>query len=122
MDEHCETPSHWNSAKTLDAWLEDNGIVGICGVDTRRLTQQIRCCSVDFTFYSQIIFNLHQLHGREHGTMLGKIVVGDSQPNTIKQLDPSKENVVAQVSTKVSQSMLVVPEFKIVDECFHYCI
>ena len=34
--------------------------------------------------------------------MLGKIVVGDSQPNTIKQLDPSKENVVAQVSTKVS--------------------
>ena len=45
VDEHCETPSHWNSAKTLDAWLEDNGIVGICGVDTRRLTQQIRCRS-----------------------------------------------------------------------------
>ena len=34
--------------------------------------------------------------------MLGKIVVGDSLPDTIKQLDPSKENVVAQVSTKVS--------------------
>ena len=45
VDEHCETPSHWNSAKTLDAWLEDNGIVGICGVDTRKLTQQIRCRS-----------------------------------------------------------------------------
>ena len=38
---------------------------------------------------------------REHGTMLGKIVLGDSPPNSIKQLDPSKENVVAQVSTKV---------------------
>ena len=42
VDEQCETPSHWNSAKTLDAWLGDNGIVGICGIDTRRLTQQIR--------------------------------------------------------------------------------
>ena len=39
--------------------------------------------------------------------MLGKIVVGDSQPNTIKQLDPSKENVVAQVSTKVSGPYLL---------------
>ena len=38
--------------------------------------------------------------------MLGKIVVGDSQPNTIKQLDPSKENVVAEVSTKVSEWVL----------------
>ena len=33
--------------------------------------------------------------------MLGKIVVGESLPNSIRQLDPSKENVVAQVSTKV---------------------
>ena len=36
--------------------------------------------------------------------MLGKIVVGDSLPDSIKQLDPSKENVVAQVSTKVIYS------------------
>ena len=34
--------------------------------------------------------------------MLGKIVVGDVAPDSIKQLDPSKENVVAHVSTKVT--------------------
>jgi carbamoylphosphate synthase small subunit len=80
VDELCDTPSHWSSAKTLDSWLEENGVTGVCGIDTRRLTQQIR----------------------EHGSMLGKIVVGmDAKPEEIEQLDPSKYNVVAKVSIKV---------------------
>ena len=35
-------PNHWSSARTLEAWLESEGIPGIRGVDTRRLTEHLR--------------------------------------------------------------------------------
>ena len=35
-------PNHWGSERTLDAWLRDEGIPGVRGVDTRRLTQHLR--------------------------------------------------------------------------------
>ena len=38
----CPTPSNFRSKGTLDAFLKEQGIVGICGVDTRELTQIIR--------------------------------------------------------------------------------
>ncbi|MGP8158964.1 MAG: glutamine-hydrolyzing carbamoyl-phosphate synthase small subunit [Thermoplasmata archaeon] len=35
-------PNHWSSHRSLDAWLADEGVPGIRGVDTRRLTQHLR--------------------------------------------------------------------------------
>jgi carbamoyl-phosphate synthase small subunit len=35
-------PSSWRAAQHLDAWLASHGLVGIAGVDTRRLTRRIR--------------------------------------------------------------------------------
>ncbi len=35
-------PSNWRAARHLDAWMKSNGIVGMAGVDTRRLTRRIR--------------------------------------------------------------------------------
>jgi carbamoyl-phosphate synthase small subunit len=35
-------PANWRSIQHLDAWLKARGLVGICGVDTRRLTRLIR--------------------------------------------------------------------------------
>ncbi|MEX2643236.1 MAG: glutamine-hydrolyzing carbamoyl-phosphate synthase small subunit [Acetobacterales bacterium] len=35
-------PSNWRAARGLDDWLKAMDIVGICGVDTRRLTRRIR--------------------------------------------------------------------------------
>ncbi len=35
-------PASWRATGPLDAWLETHGLVGISGVDTRRLTRQIR--------------------------------------------------------------------------------
>jgi carbamoyl-phosphate synthase small subunit len=34
--------SNWRATQTLDAWLKANNLVGIAGVDTRRLTRRIR--------------------------------------------------------------------------------
>ncbi|MEI7607292.1 MAG: glutamine-hydrolyzing carbamoyl-phosphate synthase small subunit [Rhodospirillaceae bacterium] len=36
------TPSNWRSAQHLDVWLKRHGLVGISGLDTRKLTRLIR--------------------------------------------------------------------------------
>lgn len=42
LREKITDPSNWRSTKHLDAWLKDNNLPGITGVDTRALTQKIR--------------------------------------------------------------------------------
>ncbi|HXW67097.1 MAG TPA: glutamine-hydrolyzing carbamoyl-phosphate synthase small subunit [Thermoplasmata archaeon] len=36
------SPVHWSSARSLEAWLSAEGVPGIRGVDTRRLTEHLR--------------------------------------------------------------------------------
>ena len=40
--ERCDAPSNFRCEGTLDAFLKEKGIPGICGVDTRRLTRILR--------------------------------------------------------------------------------
>jgi carbamoyl-phosphate synthase small subunit len=35
-------PSNWRAVQGFDAWLKDKGLVGVAGIDTRRLTRRIR--------------------------------------------------------------------------------
>ena len=42
IHELCSEPYHWASTRTLDRWLQDEGIPGISGIDTRRLTKKLR--------------------------------------------------------------------------------
>ncbi|MGA8664067.1 MAG: glutamine-hydrolyzing carbamoyl-phosphate synthase small subunit [Thermoplasmata archaeon] len=35
-------PHHWTSARSLEGWLEEEGVPGIRGIDTRRLTEFLR--------------------------------------------------------------------------------
>jgi carbamoyl-phosphate synthase small subunit len=35
-------PNHWSSSRSLETWLADEGVPGIRGVDTRRLTEHLR--------------------------------------------------------------------------------
>ena len=68
--------SHWNAEKSLSEWIEEQNIPGIYGIDTRKLTKRLR----------------------EHGVMLGKIVVDSS--TDLKFEDPNKSNLAAEVSIK----------------------
>lgn len=40
--EYCCEPSNFRTQKTLDSFLKENGIPGICGIDTRYLTKITR--------------------------------------------------------------------------------
>lgn len=72
---NCENPSHFQSKKTLSAWLKESHVPAIGEIDTRALTQ----------------------HLRTKGTMLGKIIIGDEKINFY---NPNSENIVAKVSVK----------------------
>lgn len=38
----CDVPSNSNSIMTIDEWLREMKVPGVCGVDTRQLTKKIR--------------------------------------------------------------------------------
>jgi carbamoyl-phosphate synthase small subunit len=42
MSASITQPSNWRATQHLDAWLKSRNLVGIAGVDTRRLTRRIR--------------------------------------------------------------------------------
>ena len=55
-------PNHWASGRRLEKWLADEGVPGVAGVDTRRLTE----------------------HLRSHGVQRGAIVVGPAGSPSIE--------------------------------------
>lgn len=75
VSSYIDTPSHFQSSRTLAHWLKKEGIPGIEIPDTRGLTIKLR----------------------EKGTMLGKIVI---ENHDIDWYDPNVDNIVASVSTK----------------------
>jgi carbamoyl-phosphate synthase small subunit len=70
-----DTPSHFQSNKSLASWLKEEGIPGIEIPDTRGLTIKLR----------------------EKGTMLGKIVIENKDT---EWYDPNVDDLVAKMCTK----------------------
>lgn len=64
---------HWNAETSLAQWLYNQEIPAMSGIDTRALTKRLR----------------------EKGTILGKIIIDNSNMNFY---DPDKENLVEKVS------------------------
>lgn len=70
--------SHWNAVGSLGSWLKEEGIPGIYGIDTRALTKKLR----------------------EHGVMMGKIVIGDAKTDLTNFGQYGNVNYVDKVSCK----------------------
>lgn len=69
--------SHWLAERSLAQWLQEEKIPGIFDIDTRALTK----------------------HLREHGSMLGKIIVeGTAAEDDVDFYDPNAENLIAKTS------------------------
>jgi carbamoyl-phosphate synthase small subunit len=75
ISDYSDNYSHWNADKSLGSWLKENKIPGIFGIDTRMLTKILR----------------------EKGSMLGKIIFNNNEP---EWYDPNTVNLVEQVTVK----------------------
>ncbi|MEW6572584.1 MAG: carbamoyl-phosphate synthase domain-containing protein, partial [Bacillota bacterium] len=40
--EACSTPSNWRTQRGLEDYLKEQGIIGLCGIDTRAVTKRLR--------------------------------------------------------------------------------
>lgn len=79
VSNYIDTPSHFQSKRTLAQWLTDEQIPALEIKDTRFLTQKLRT----------------------KGTILGKIVFDQfDKAQSIPFYDPNKENLVEKVSIK----------------------
>jgi len=84
IHELCVKPHHWASRRTLHEWLAEEGVPGIAGVDTRRLTKKLR----------------------EHGVMMGALHVAEeaSPEKAFKALERAPRygelNYVEEVTVK----------------------
>ncbi|MCR4766176.1 MAG: glutamine-hydrolyzing carbamoyl-phosphate synthase small subunit [Bacteroidaceae bacterium] len=74
--DYSATFSHWHAKESLDAWLKREGVPALTGIDTRRLTMLLR----------------------EHGVMMGKIVVDRCEDEQCNMVDYSTVNWVEKVS------------------------
>jgi carbamoyl-phosphate synthase small subunit len=81
VQEACDSPSHWSSARTLHEWLQDEGVPGIAGVDTRALVSKLRESGVMMGVLSndgQDIGELQSLLARAESYDTMKLVAGVS--------------------------------------------
>lgn len=77
VSEYTEQYSHWEAKQSLGQWLTRQKIPAITGIDTRALTKKLR----------------------QHGVMLGRIMVGDVETRHVVSLqDPNTRNLVNEVS------------------------
>ncbi len=78
VHEVCDIPSHYQSVRTLDEWLRDEGVPGIYGVDTRRLARTLR----------------------ERGVMLGTLQISQrlGAPDLKRIPNPNESDLVKEVS------------------------
>ncbi|XP_006022338.2 carbamoyl-phosphate synthase [ammonia], mitochondrial isoform X1 [Alligator sinensis] len=67
--------SHWRAVKSLGEWLKEEQVPALYGIDTRMLSKIIR----------------------DKGTVLGKI---EFEGQLVEFVDPNKQNLIAEVSTK----------------------
>lgn len=75
--DYSENYSHWNAVESLADWLKREKVTGITGIDTRELTKVLR----------------------EHGVMMGKILL-DDEPENVPEADYEGVNFVDKVSCK----------------------
>ena len=80
VQDYAHHYSHWNAASSLGDWLKEEGVAGLSGLDTRRLTKKIR----------------------EKGALMGRIEVdlNAPAPDFSQMRNPNLDHLVDQVSTK----------------------
>ena len=76
--DYSETFSHWNAKESLASWLKREHIPAITGIDTRRLTKVLR----------------------EHGVMMGRVVIDGAAAPLQENEDYGAVNWVEKVSCK----------------------
>ncbi len=103
-------PSNWRSKKTLKDFLEDHGIIGIEGLDTRALTRRIRTLGAMRGVLSTRVDKTDDLleHLRAYPGLVGRDIVKDVTCSGPYLWHRSKVKALQGVPAKSSKMRVVV--------------
>jgi len=79
VKENCEYPSNWQSKYSLSDYLESNNVIGLEGIDTRKLVKHIRTQGAMKGFISSIDLNINNLMEKleNYPGLVGRDIVKD---------------------------------------------
>lgn len=103
--ENCNTPSNFRCEKTLDAYLEENGVIGIYGIDTRELTKIVREAGVmNAAITSKPLKNFEELNSYKVKNAVASVTCeeaeyyGDPEGMKVAVWDfGAKENIIREL-------------------------
>ncbi len=97
VQEVCEEPSHWASTGTLSGWMENEGIPGIAGVDTRALVTKLRESGV----MMGVLANGPELSTKPELAQMLQTAKRYDSIDFVKRVSPKKEEVFGSSEKKV---------------------
>jgi len=79
VKENCEYPSNWQSKYSLSDYLESNNVIGLEGIDTRKLVKHIRTQGAMKGIISSIDLNINNLMEKleNYPGLVGRDIVKD---------------------------------------------
>jgi carbamoyl-phosphate synthase small subunit len=87
--EICSQPNHWSCERSLPKWLDDEGVPGISGIDTRNLTKRLREQGV-----MPAVLHVHEPgEAPDYDRLRARVS---------KMRDPTDGNLVSEMSTPVT--------------------
>lgn len=121
--EICFTPQNYFLSKSLDQYLKENDIIGIFGIETRKLTRHLRNQGSKLGFISSVDFNSESLSEKlkSNKGIVGKDLAKEVTTQTIRHLKQEgetkfrvvvydfgvKENILRMLSSKGCEITIV---------------
>ncbi|MEI6578201.1 MAG: carbamoyl phosphate synthase small subunit, partial [Eubacteriales bacterium] len=129
--EWCDTPSDIHEGVTLDEYLKSRNIVGICGIDTRRLTRTLRdkgyfngAITSSLDDFDNLIRRIksYSIHGAVEAVTIRKVIEyrNDAHKYNIVIIDYGFSRTMLKSFIKRGCNLTIVPAKTSPDEILKY--
>jgi len=110
VKENCEYPSNWRCKASLDEYLKENNVVGLEGIDTRKLVKHIRTQGAMRGIISSEELNVKKLAQNlaEYPGLVGRDIVKDVSVKRTFTWDDGVVDVLTGVECKPPKKYKVI--------------
>ena len=122
--EWCQEPSNYRSEGAIDTFLKQEGIIGLYGLDTRRLTKILR---ENGTMNACVVRKPEDAQGRENRRLVDEVtctavrIEGPEQPEkTVAILDLGMTECFSRYLTQRGCRVVVLPAYSTAKEILSY--
>jgi len=110
VKENCEYPSNWRNEQSLSAYLKNNNIIGLEGIDTRALVRHIRIAGAMRGIISSTEFGITKLKKelQKYPGLVGRDIVKDVTVKNPYEWDKGIIDVLNNTEIKPEKKYRVV--------------